>query len=326
MKKNGINSDASKALATHLNSLDEALTVYKTVPAEAIAFDLALASDVSEAVWKEKKQSLVESWLATSTNKHSDSLDPYFALRPFFRGPPGGAALHEVVVGAWHVGTVLDAAASRGSGRGFATSKHDTAVNVNVDIQWWSGDRLFKNFANKPGTGKDFRMRNMPVMGYKDNSAKNNDSQAVFHVRGDVGIDNINKDIPRSIGYEQSHMGPDGTLTWHAEDIEQVLGARGTFPDPWDLPASVPMVPREATTNHHHQFLKRENYMGIGRQRGAAWWDDGQPVRQGRTHEIYADHASDHRIALLYDCGNKFAVSGEDTHQDQGPIVAHEPP
>jgi hypothetical protein len=78
------------------------------------------------------------------------------------KGPPPGAALHEVVVGAWHVGTVLDTAASRGAGRGFSSNRYDSAVNMNVDVQWWSGDRLFKSYANRPGTGKDFCIRGMP--------------------------------------------------------------------------------------------------------------------------------------------------------------------
>lgn len=62
-----------------------------------------------------------------------------------------GAA--EVIVGGWCVGTVIDSAASR-STVGFQTVKsHPTsmACNVNVNVSWWSGDKLFKHYMDVGG-------------------------------------------------------------------------------------------------------------------------------------------------------------------------------
>lgn len=103
--------------------------------------------------------------LKKGNEDYDKGIDAYYSTaieNDHLKGPPEGAALHEVVVGAWHVGTVLDTAASRGAGRGFSSNRYDSAVNMNVDVQWWSGDRLFKSYANRPGTGKDFCIRGMP--------------------------------------------------------------------------------------------------------------------------------------------------------------------
>ena len=49
----------------------------------------------------------------------------------------------EVIVGAWCIGTVLDSAASRSTvGSLVRTAPASMALNVNVNVQWWSGDRL----------------------------------------------------------------------------------------------------------------------------------------------------------------------------------------
>ena len=49
----------------------------------------------------------------------------------------------EVIVGAWCIGTVLDSAASRSTvGSLVRTAPASMALNINVNVQWWSGDRL----------------------------------------------------------------------------------------------------------------------------------------------------------------------------------------
>lgn len=49
----------------------------------------------------------------------------------------------EVIVGAWCIGTVLDSAASRSTvGSLVRTAPASMALNVNVNVQWWSGDKL----------------------------------------------------------------------------------------------------------------------------------------------------------------------------------------
>jgi hypothetical protein len=59
----------------------------------------------------------------------------------------------DVIVGGWCIGTVIDSAASR-STIGFQTVKsHPTsmAININVNVQWWSGDKLYKHYHDAGG-------------------------------------------------------------------------------------------------------------------------------------------------------------------------------
>ena len=61
--------------------------------------------------------------------------------------------VREVIVGGWCVGTVADSAASR-STIGFQTVKsHPTsmAINVNVNVQWWGGDKMYKHYHDAGG-------------------------------------------------------------------------------------------------------------------------------------------------------------------------------
>ena len=63
------------------------------------------------------------------------------------------SGVSEVIVGGWCIGTVIDSAASR-STIGFQTVKsHPTtmAINLNVNVQWWSGDKLSKHFTDADG-------------------------------------------------------------------------------------------------------------------------------------------------------------------------------
>lgn len=58
------------------------------------------------------------------------------------------SGVSRVIVGGWCIGTVVDSAATR-STIGFQTVKsHPTsmAINLNVDVQWWSGDKLYKHY------------------------------------------------------------------------------------------------------------------------------------------------------------------------------------
>ena len=59
----------------------------------------------------------------------------------------------EYIVGAWCVGTVLDSAASRSTiGTLVHTAPTSMALNVSVNIEWWSGDKLYKHYMDASGT------------------------------------------------------------------------------------------------------------------------------------------------------------------------------
>ena len=71
-----------------------------------------------------------------------------------------GQNVGEYIVGGWCIGAVLDSSASRaafpgaGSNIGVRTAPNTMALNVNVNIGWWDGDRLYRNFMNKENTLK----------------------------------------------------------------------------------------------------------------------------------------------------------------------------
>ena len=66
-------------------------------------------------------------------------------------------AFGEYIVGGWCIGNVLDTAASRGSmpgsgsNIGVRTAPNSMALNVNVQVEWWDSDRMWRSFMNKDG-------------------------------------------------------------------------------------------------------------------------------------------------------------------------------
>lgn len=63
----------------------------------------------------------------------------------------------EYVVGGWQIGQVLDTSASRavmpqGQLMGVRTAPNTSALNINVQIAWWTADRLARTFNNPEGT------------------------------------------------------------------------------------------------------------------------------------------------------------------------------
>ena len=63
----------------------------------------------------------------------------------------------QYVVGGWQIGNVLDTSASRaampkGSNIGVRTAPNSSALNINVNIGWWTADRLARAFNNPGGT------------------------------------------------------------------------------------------------------------------------------------------------------------------------------
>jgi len=63
----------------------------------------------------------------------------------------------EYVVGGWQIGNVLDTAASRaampaGNQLGIRSSPHTAAMNINVNVSWFSADRLCRSFNNPENT------------------------------------------------------------------------------------------------------------------------------------------------------------------------------
>ena len=58
-----------------------------------------------------------------------------------------GKGVGQYIIGAWCIGTVVDSAASRSTvGTLVRTAPASMALNVAVNIEWWSGDKLYKHY------------------------------------------------------------------------------------------------------------------------------------------------------------------------------------
>lgn len=65
--------------------------------------------------------------------------------------------MSEYIVGGWHLGNVMDSAASRRAMPGtgnitMRTAPNTMAHNINVNIFWWSADQMWEAFMNKEGS------------------------------------------------------------------------------------------------------------------------------------------------------------------------------
>lgn len=67
-------------------------------------------------------------------------------------GIRGDRAAARYIVGGWCIGTVLDSAASRASvGNQIRTVPGSMALNINVNVEWWSGDKLHRHYMDVDG-------------------------------------------------------------------------------------------------------------------------------------------------------------------------------
>lgn len=68
-------------------------------------------------------------------------------------GKRGDVYTGEYIIGGWCVGTVLDSAASRSViGSQVRTAPSSMAMNINVNVEWWSGDDLYRRYMDIDGT------------------------------------------------------------------------------------------------------------------------------------------------------------------------------
>jgi hypothetical protein len=68
-----------------------------------------------------------------------------------------GRQVSEYIVGGWCIGSVMDCNASRAAMRepsfsGVRTAPNSAAVNLYVNIEWWSGDKMWRTYCNKHTT------------------------------------------------------------------------------------------------------------------------------------------------------------------------------
>lgn len=59
----------------------------------------------------------------------------------------------EYIIGGWCIGTVLDSAASRAMvGQSVRIAPASMSININVNVEWWTGDKLYQNYMDVDGT------------------------------------------------------------------------------------------------------------------------------------------------------------------------------
>jgi len=68
------------------------------------------------------------------------------------------------ILGAWCIGRVIDSASSRSQVPGGFSNRNPTSYSVSLDVhvEWWSGDRLFRSFCDRGGK-YTFRSRSQKV-------------------------------------------------------------------------------------------------------------------------------------------------------------------
>ena len=86
--------------------------------------------------------------LIRSTSSHMTNYSHFNPSSPSSRCGLGLGETHgSYIVGAWCIGSVMDSAASRSTiGTLVRTTPTSMALNVNVNIEWWSGDKLYKHY------------------------------------------------------------------------------------------------------------------------------------------------------------------------------------
>ena len=78
----------------------------------------------------------------------------------------------EYIVGGWCIGNVLDTAASRaafpsaGTNIGVRTAPNSMAMNLNVKVEWWDADRLWRSFMNVDGSLTPRYVQTKPLAEY----------------------------------------------------------------------------------------------------------------------------------------------------------------
>jgi len=107
---------------------------------------------------------------------------------------PNAAVAAEYIVGGWCVGTVLDNSASRSTvGHQVRIAPASMALNINVNVEWWSSDKMYRNFMDVDGSvlRRDMYMKaddqNKHIVGQQVAEANKREKTAVQQELGLAG-------------------------------------------------------------------------------------------------------------------------------------------
>lgn len=157
------------------------------------------------------------SWLANKSHFDPKKPTSRCGLPIGWDGSSRGAA--EYILGGWSIGTVVDSAASRALGHnGVRTAPASMAINVNVNVEWWSADKLYSHyqdkergrFADKPESTVNMRtasnMRTAEMVASEENPGEQVTAAAV--VAGQSKLTSGNEDVEGTFK-QADPLGPD---------------------------------------------------------------------------------------------------------------------
>ena len=162
-KEGVLNKKTIDAAATEIDALNKAVnTNQKAVASTPMKFKSEMsAADLKD--WQAAADQLVTRekgvkacvlskfrlMRATSSYLASNSFSTRCGLK---LGKDGSTYSAEYIVGGWCIGTVLDNAASRSTiGHQVRLAPASMALNVNVNVEWWSGDKLHREYMDVEG-------------------------------------------------------------------------------------------------------------------------------------------------------------------------------
>lgn len=96
---------------------------------------------------------VTSSYLAMYSKHTSHNNDSRCGLRIGLNNAGAEFAGAEFIIGGWCVGSVLDNAATRSTvGQQVRLAPASMALNINVNVEWWSSDKLYRHYMNADDT------------------------------------------------------------------------------------------------------------------------------------------------------------------------------
>jgi hypothetical protein len=151
-------ADLETAATTSRNAVDDVMGGWsKTIPGELTKY-ANRQDDIRTGALLVGRTSLTNFRLMRSTSSHMSNysyfqpgnINSRMGLRVGKNTTDQGCG--EYIVGAWCIGTVIDSAASRSTvGTLVRTAPTSMALNVAVNIEWWTGDKLYKHYMDDSG-------------------------------------------------------------------------------------------------------------------------------------------------------------------------------
>lgn len=99
-------------------------------------------------------------------------------------GNGAGAGAASYIVGGWCIGTILDSGASRAAvSNQVRTAPCSMAMNINVNVQWWTADELYTHYMDVPyGSGVAPNAAGAPTTAAKESTVKSRAEETALKV------------------------------------------------------------------------------------------------------------------------------------------------